>query len=248
MAAKKKPARKAPAKKAPAKKAPAKKPPAKRKTARRKSSPTPDVGELEIRLPGRRVLPLHTTEELQSLAMRWAYRVRHRQNWSTTKKTRVDQSAEALHALEQAVGLTTAQLGEILDAGVAEVHIPFRTEHDGWAMRIFPWESMLAMAAKALNRSERFLVVRHLDCGSEPAPASPAGKTLVVTSAPGRLAGRYLFESEQALLAAAIGDKLELLANPSLAELAETTQRLRPRVVHFTGIDNHQGAKLLRLP
>src|SRR6185295_18529000 len=96
-------------------------------------------------------------------------------------------------------GLTPEHLERIAGAGLVEVDIPWVKEREDWALRIFPWEFMLATATRD-RRSERPLtVVRHLHV-KRPARRGTPSSWLQVLSAPGILAEEYDFEGERRLL------------------------------------------------
>jgi hypothetical protein len=78
------------------------------------------------------------------------------------------------------------------------------------------------------------------------------GQYLFVESAPGRLEDVYTFESELARLRSATGDNLasgpsskwKRSRSPTLEELASTVRDADPRVIHVSGVDNHQAASI----
>jgi len=205
-----------------------------------------DESSLFVRLPGGETIPLKAVDskKLMTLAMSWAYRVRYRGRWRNRPESRQEVEQQALADLENVVGIDKQKLQRIVDAGVAEIHIPFTKEEVGWEMRILPWESLLSAAANTLPDRKRFLVVRHLDSGAPPPAARRNPSQLLATSAPGALSERYSFESERALIESALAP-CEHLPDPTLAGLRERIVASQPDVFHFTGIDAHEGSALL---
>jgi len=214
--------------------------------AKKRSEPSADG--LAIRLPDSELIPLQhaPSKELMTLAMSWAYRVRHRGRWRNRPESRAEVETQALDDLNNVLGISKETLQRIVAAGVVEIHIPFTEEKSGWEMRILPWESLLAAAANKLGAKRRFLVIRHLDSGAPPPRRKRAAPRLLVTSAPGELAKRYSFESESALIQSALAP-CECLTDPTSASLSDWIRVHEPEVVHFTGVDAHEGSAMLEL-
>lgn len=190
---------------------------------------------------------------LQQAAMQWSYIVRNRRRWADVDELRADQAARSKKLMEE-FGLAQEKLARIVAPGLVEISIPYVTEEVGWEARVFPWEYMLTAAAR-LVRSETPLVVRHLRCSGERAKARPERphKLLIVESAPGKLKSLYTFDSERALVTASLGKRaddpsLQLLVNPTRADLENTVRRFQPDIIHLMGFDNHQSASLGILP
>jgi hypothetical protein len=189
---------------------------------------------------------------LERYAMQWSYIVRNRARWLRTAPAQENLGTRALRELGE-LGIGTEVIEAIGEADVAEVAMPFSTESQGWAARIFPWEYVLSAATRTLRGDWSTLISRHLQRGAASPARTPASQVLIVTSCPGQLAGEYEFGSEIELVETNLrrdGDAVTFdhLATPTASELAERVQVLRPDIVHLTGIDAHQGAELLRAP
>jgi hypothetical protein len=152
----------------------------------------------------------------------------------------------------QSLGLTEQGLTAIAGGGPVQVTFPPDVSKEAVD---FPWEFALTTVTRLLRhrmptRSGRaFLVYRHLrppDASDGFAvPAAPSS-LLVVQSAPGPLAEEYEFESERHLVEAALDfPAQEPLMNPSLNELALRAGQIPNSVIHLSGVDAHQGRRLL---
>ncbi|SPF53164.1 conserved hypothetical protein [Candidatus Sulfopaludibacter sp. SbA4] len=184
------------------------------------------------------------------MARSWAYVLRNRNRWARSKSARDDLTQRARADLE-VLGVTQAMLHSLSGNSVLEIQIPYTSEEEGWAERIFPWEFVLQAAFRLPSKTVPMLVVRHLKCvGAAPsAPASNADpKLLIVESMPGWLTGLYTFESlinEEKLVASSLGVAPVVLRNPTLARVAEEVKSHKPSIVHYAGIDNHQASAFL---
>ena len=105
------------------------------------------------------------------------------------------------------------------------------------------------MATRKMGRSLPLVITRTLGRKEKKAAvggeAAVGGDLLFLESAPGRLRGIYTFESERSRLKAAMGHPWKLLRSPTLGRLGDRVASINPRVIHFSGIDNHQVAQLL---
>ncbi|MEM9744318.1 MAG: hypothetical protein AAF918_16665 [Pseudomonadota bacterium] len=188
----------------------------------------------------------------QELAMRWAYLVRHRSDWSPSGAGRADLGQRAMGDLKL-LGLGPAQLEALLPAGVIEVQIPFVEERRGWEYRVMPWESLITAAAKEIDDNAALTVIRHLNADDDARPVSTSNQAMIIQAAPGQLAQRYAFDSEIELLTEAMrrdGSDLQLhrstpSSDPNVETLTESIRVAEPAVLHFTGIDTHEGAQIL---
>lgn len=182
---------------------------------------------------------------LQRLALGWAYTVRNRQRWAGAARA-TEKIRERARADLATLGVTDALLEDFARLGLVEVGTGWQREDLGWEARVMPWEYLLSGATKH-HRGERPLtVVRHLETGA--ARHAPPETMLFVESTPGRLDELFTFEHEHAMLDLNLGlEHVPIRSNPTLGELREVVEQHDPDVVHFTGVDSHQGAELLGL-
>ncbi len=192
---------------------------------------------------------------LASEAMRWTYVLRSRERWKGEERAVARHEVSATDTLRN-FGLDDDKLKAIGSAGMVCVELPFTTEEEGWAGRVFPWEYVIASATRRFRADGRALsVVRHLAVASMPGlqVPRPAPRVLFVQSQPGIIASIYQFEHEAAMVRHALGLDLagagghwRLLVSPTLRELADAVRAERPELIHFAGCDNHQGVRLVR--
>ena len=203
--------------------------------------------ELAIRTADGEVFPLRYDAKAKSLAISWAYRVRHRARWSKSLEARTEVLDAARVALAT-LGLEPSGLERVARSGLVEVSVPYRSEEEGWELRVLPWEYLLAAATQMERGSAPLLVVRHLNRGPQAAVWSPPHKPLIVVSAPGEISEYYAFDSEQKLIESHLGAPPgATLSNPSLQRLKQEVAARQPDLVHLTGLDSHEGARLLGL-
>jgi hypothetical protein len=191
------------------------------------------------------------TSPTLGMARSWAYVLRNRNRWARSESARDDLTKRARTDLE-ALGVTKEMLHSLSGNSVLEIQIPYVSEGEGWAERIFPWEFVLHAAFRSPSKTVPVQVVRHLKC-VDAAPSAPARsgdpKLLIVESMPGRLTGLYTFESltnEEKLVASSLGVEPMVLKNPTLPRVAEQVKSYRPSIVHYAGIDNHQASEFLK--
>lgn len=128
-------------------------------------------------------------------------------------------------------------------APLVEVVIPFEREEIGWAARLFPWESTLALLTRALREeTSPFTVVRYLKPAKKaPLPDSVPTSLLIVRSGPGELGRLYDLERECQMVDAALREKMTggvtLLREPDRAQLRASTDDKAPSIVHLSGVD-----------
>jgi hypothetical protein len=195
--------------------------------------------ELELKIPG---------DLLQEVSIFWSYVVRTRDRWISDENAYLSLVQQVQQRLEQ-WEIRGDALAALARADFVEVQIPARSDHGGWAARTLPWESLIAAATHPYPKERGGPVVfRHLVSDHRPTLRQPRN-LLFVQSAPGRLSETYDFDEERKLVQTNSGLKpLPVLKDPTRNELASRISADRPDVVHFTGIDLHQGAVLLEKP
>ncbi len=204
-------------------------------------------------------LPLHSPPNAADTRS-WAYVLRHRHRWVESKPARDDLASRALRTLET-LGVTASDLERFAGTCLLEVQIPFVSEIEGWAERIFPWEFVLHSAMTQVHGAQPLLVVRYLKCpGGERRTdiAAANGKAvkprlMVIESMPGKLVGLYGFETltnEEKLVTSNLSpaEKPVVLANPTLERLAAEVADKKPDIIHLAGIDSHQARQFLGRP
>ena len=216
--------------------------------------------------------PLHmpegvTAEAAQRLvaaqALRWTYVLRSRRRWVEGSRARERNEQEARAALA-AIGVHEAALRDLGAAARIVVRIPYRAEEALWEARIFPWEYVLAAATRE-QRLQRgggsrpcpLTVMREIVRMQAAAPAPPdtsalrAGgvRLLFVECLPAELREHWSLQAEKARIQATLpaGSQWRVLGDPTLPALVEELRAWRPQLVHFGGLDNHQGLRELRL-
>jgi hypothetical protein len=209
-----------------------------------------DGGMVRINIPGRTVLefdPKARRAELQRQAVGWSYTLRNRRRWNTQDEAATEQRRE-IRKLAETLQFSHAVVETIADAGLVEVDIPWSgDEGQGWELRIFPWEYMLAAATEQMRGERPFTVVRRLRVAPRPKRKAPAS-WLQVISAPGALADAYDFDDEKRLLELSVTSlqgSYQFIRDPDEAALRARLVQLQPDVIHLSGFDSHQAAVLL---
>ena len=205
-------------------------------------------GGITLRAPAKAAGP---ARRLSSEAMRWTHVLRAKERWLDLSGAREARAEDARHTL-MAFGLSDQDLQAIGQAHRVVVRMPYRTEAQGWAGRIFPWEYVIAVGTRRWRPSadhhltvmREFTRPRRAHCQAERAGAR---RMLFVQSAPGALADGWGFASEQKRMQAALaGIDFHVLKNPSLQQLEAQVLALRPDLIHLSGFDNLQGLRALR--
>jgi hypothetical protein len=215
-------------------------------------------------------LPLATVDDrsrqsMAQQALRWTYVLRSRQRWVREAKVREQHQLEAAEALK-ALGLTPAQLRALGESPTLVVRVPYQHEALLWEGRIFPWEYVLAAATREQRRASSqgpkpLTVIRELQVQHEvegqwrPVPRRavvlPAWRelrVLFVNALPTELCERWTVDAELKNLAAALPPEVpapRVLNYPSLEELVAELAARPPHLLHFAGLDSHQGLREL---
>ena len=186
--------------------------------------------------------------ELQELAMRWRYTLSRRLRWRGS--SRADMQKAAYEALNE---LTAPEkLEHLCEAGVIEIQVPYRSERMGWEGRVAPWEYLISSAIKEARKKtgstekNSATIVRHLQTKHEELPAMEFPNALYIECAPGVLSDHYEFTNERAAVEQLFGADLHICINPTIAELGQQIQKIKPNIIHIAGIDNNQAKELLR--
>ncbi|MFN3302414.1 MAG: hypothetical protein ACK44A_01710 [Roseateles sp.] len=201
---------------------------------------------------------------LAQQALRWTYLLRSRQRWVHDARAREQHQADALDTL-QALGLDADALAR---EPVLVVRMPYRREAEGWEGRIFPWEYVLAAATREPRRAASdgprpLTVIRELQL-QRPGPRGrwlplereavdlpPAGelRVLFVNTLPSELREHWTVADELANLRRVLPPEVAAVRElnyPSLDELRAALREHRPHLLHFAGMDSHQGLRELR--
>jgi hypothetical protein len=176
---------------------------------------------------------------------RWRYVVANRRRITrATRETLADDVARWLAGQSsQALDIVERHLRAMAGARLVEVLMPFEREDQGWAARLFPWETTLALATRpSRNETEPFTVVRCLQPRDKrPLPPATPVSLLVVRSGPGEIGTHYALERECELVASTLAPQLsrppERLIDPDRSLLHQSIQRLAPSIVHLAGVD-----------
>jgi hypothetical protein len=194
--------------------------------------------------------PVATGSELQELAMRWNYVIRHRTRWSDNSQAQVKLQEDAAKDLGR-VGLRASALRKLAQAGVVEVNVKYENEQKEWESRVFPWEYMLSAATRAYRYDQSLVVIRRLERRRRSAararqPRIPQSLA-IIEAAPPPFRESYDFEAENNLVRAALKMlKPTLIQDPTRKTLESKLRANSPDVIHLTGIDSRLGARLLK--
>jgi hypothetical protein len=204
-------------------------------------------------------------QSMAQQALRWTYVLRSRQRWVREPKVREQHQLEAVETLK-ALGLSATQLRALGDASMLVVRVPYQHEAILWEGRIFPWEYVLAAATREQRRAaaqgpKPLTVIRELQVQHEvegdwrPVPRKavvfPAWKdfrVLFVNALPTELCERWTVDAELKHLGAALPAEVpppRVLNYPSLDELVAELKARPPHLLHFAGMDSHQGLREL---
>jgi hypothetical protein len=190
---------------------------------------------------------------LDQAAMQWTYIVRNRLRWSSSPDS-IRQHARDAESLLKSLGVEDEALRQLARARIVEVSIPWSgVEADDWPARILPWEYVVASGSKTSPNGGPLTVMRHLRRPNEEAKrVTKAHKSvLFVVGAPGPLQDYYKFDTERELVRNNLGAgpkghcAWNELNNPTVDQLREALQHLKPDIVHFTGIETHHAISML---
>ncbi|MBW8844972.1 MAG: hypothetical protein JF607_08385 [Burkholderiales bacterium] len=208
---------------------------------------------------------LRSRQSMAQQALRWTYVLRSRQRWVRDAKVREQHQADARETLA-ILGLNAAQVQALGKASTLVVRVPYQHEALCWEGRIFPWEYVLAAATREQRRSaaERpgaLTIIRELQVQHEvegrwqplrrDAVVFPAWKdfrVLFVNALPTELRERWTVDAELKNLSAALPPDVpapRVLNYPSLEELTAELAARPPHLLHFAGMDSHQGLREL---
>ena len=205
-----------------------------------------------------------THNEIIRLCADWSYTLRMRNRWSHDADLRVSMSEYAVEALAE-LGFdekTVRQLATStrLEVILADAVYPADMIAAAFA---FPWEYVLNAATRCLGRTQSVLITRCLAGNGESRPDTlTRGPLTIVTSAPGRIAEIYGFDSEILRLAHAfeVRETSDIVFPPTDRAKHTTPQRstrtaLKAHMlalpvhashfVHVSGVDPIQAAALL---
>jgi hypothetical protein len=184
------------------------------------------------------------------LARQWSYVIANRRR--ITKETRSALGNDIFTGLQKLSGLEPEDLERrvrgMATHGLVEVQIPYQEERVGWAARVFPWESVLALVTKPYREeTSSFTVLRHLDVSAKhatrtaPLVASVPGRLLVVRSGPGEIGSLFDLERECTMVLESLQLQSSTLGDPDRAalrsHLSQASSSHSPAVVHVAGVD-----------
>ena len=193
-------------------------------------------------------------------AMRWTYVLRSRRRWVGDSRARERYEEEARAALKS-IGITDDILSLLAKSERVVVRIPYPNELLHWESRVFPWEYVITAATRdqriQLSGSglpRPLTVMRELQ--RQPLPPRPNAndlfknglKMLFVECLPSELREHWTLDSERNRLRAVLpaSSDWHVLNFPSLEELRSAIATIRPQLIHFAGLDSHQGLRELR--
>jgi hypothetical protein len=208
----------------------------------------------------------------EKAAMRWRYKMRQRQRWSTNEELAVKMEAEAAEQLKE-LGITDEHLKELSGTSQAqasdasgfvhsliEVAIPWRGEARDWWARIMPWEFIISAATKKYRARRKRVVVRRLvvsnDKTSSTTRATAPKSFAILKAAPGKISYEYDFSEEERLVASSLKSinqqdlHKDCGVDPPLETIAAWCRKTtnRPGILHITGVDTFYCAEILNIP
>lgn len=198
--------------------------------------------------------PVPSAPTLEVLAKEWGYILRSRTRWAGDPDLRQSFRERALKDLGR-MGVPRQFIKRLASVRHVEVELHKWDVNDADANRIheaaaeIPWEYLLSAATRGEGRFQSILITRLFRNGSPAIIPPPPKHVLFVESAPGRLRDEYEFESERARIRAAVGGDPDSTMQTSetqvVSELRRRVRTGRWDVVHVTGVDTHQAARLL---
>lgn len=215
------------------------------------------IGEVEILIRDKAfrlgsVAGAGPSRSLEAEAMRWSYVLRARERWLGKDDAIKSHERDATELL-LSFGLEEDGLEKIARADRVVVRMPYRSEEEGWAARVMPWEYLISAATRRHRRASgnSFTVMRELRsqhaAGATWAAGNRARRMLFVQSAPGALRKEWEFSEEtERLIGVLHRFEVKELTDPTLPQLHDAIGEFRPDLVHLTGFDNLQGLRALR--
>ena len=221
-----------------------------RKTGVRKKASADS--EVYLVVPGRKAPILlkwdSELEGIERLALKWSYSLRNRERW-VGRPELLERHRSEIKEVAASVGLHGKVLADIAAADLVEVSIPLHGDGADWALRVMPWEYLIATATRGLRKGA-LTVVRHLRTKRPAGRPRPPSAWLHLESAVGELRDTFDFSTERNLVDQAIdtaGAKLkDRLCDPDMASLDAALKKVKStEVVHVSGFDSHQGLQWL---
>lgn len=178
---------------------------------------------------------------------RWANLVANRRMWREAGVDTQKLPEECRQQLQD-FGLDQNHLQTLDTADYVEVSIPFVRQEEGRAARDFPWEFVIGTATKTARGDRPITIIRHLNLqNGVTARALGQPKNLCfIESAPRPFDRFYGFQIERTQIPEALGFASDLPPNPRRSDLAAILAQQDWDVVHFTGLDVHQGVEILK--
>jgi hypothetical protein len=196
-------------------------------------------------------------------AQRWTYVLRSRRRWVNGSRARERNEQEARTALV-GIGIDQSAFDDLSKSERIVVRIPYVGEEKHWESRIFPWEYVLAAATRdrriqlgSGGHARALTVMRELQIQTPASRPMLDPKTLFadglrvlfVECVPAELRELWSLDSEQARLRASLPEEAtwHVLSFPTLVELRSVVAATKPQLIHFAGLDSHQGVRELRV-
>ena len=199
-------------------------------------------------------------------ALRWTYVLRSRPRWVDDERKRDLHELAARESLK-GLGLDVDTFDESLLGPRVVVRIPYEAEEKGWEARVFPWEYVLAAATRARRialaqqgRPSTLTVMRELEL-AKPVPWPRAGegfegglRALFVVCMPTELRSRWSLDGERDRLhevwtgrsVPGQASVVRVLDYPTVEQLRSEIADFKPQLIHFAGVDSHQGLRELQ--
>ncbi len=194
------------------------------------------------------------SKQVRRVASVWTQIVRNRDRWAgigATENELQTLNREVLHSLDLGKDRMDALVAGLVGAEcVVEVSVTYSPGDRGWEARVFPWEVFLMSILKPRRGGRKLFVVRHLDGLFSTGGGTTNPAMLFVESGGGMaLRPRWSFERERLQVETSLkGHRFEHETDPTRDTLASRVVAVKPELIHFTGLDNWQGAANLELP
>jgi len=222
-----------------------------------------------FRLHMPKLAPEEALQIIRREALRWTYMLRSRKRWVADRRARERNEAQAREALSN-VGILPKQLAMLAASDLVVVRIPWNgDEEKHWESRIFPWEYVLSAATRQTRlerskngRTPQLTVMRELQRQTnlkssaaleDPVAQAPSAEypptILFVECVPSELSRYWTVTSERDRLAQVLpeGTSWVVLQYPTPKSLLDAVCQHGPTLIHFAGVDSHQGLRELRL-
>lgn len=209
--------------------------------------PTTDFPQFVLSTENGEVCRVPASPAFRSRCKYWSSVSRNRARWNVDPWTYAELAEKTRDEL--AAFLEPSSAISLLDvAATIEVSCPATlASSTDWNVAGIPWEYVLAAATYPIRGERGVTICRRMEVAAgAPRSVHHPKKALIVISGPGAINDYYSFDTEAKLIATSLSCLVvETLRNPTLEELHAKVADVKPDIVHVTGVDLHQGSRLL---